>query len=376
MASSPLAQGNLSAVDTPSPVQSITEGDLANIVPDQGQSGESLSLRAVLPNLGVPGQVCLVVLHTSPELLRMMEGGRGASFAVLLCEPGAPSESGVELEVLEVTPPSASSAAIYCVVRVPTTVQWQAGSCVEVRAQCRAGGACVAEAKRTRTFSFVRESRSGQRRISALTLSALMLSLHLVNLDHFLSSSNDSLAGTTKTATNGEPAEGSMGAQQEPVQLLQLFRLLEGSLAPLCSGALEEIGMTGQLAPVDAVSARDGDGGVDKGLGSTGVTVLHLAAEFGWTGFVEALLRAGADPAQTDGLGNNCVDWAFISNQVSTCEMLLQRGHAMNKMPVTDDDVLDVDSNLSRLNIEAAVDPCFSDVADSAGVLDVLNSLN
>ena len=84
-----------------------------------------------------------------------------------------------------------------------------------------------------------------------------------------------------------------------------------------------------EAAHAEVVRARDGladrstFGGPSHG---DGVTPLHLAAQGGNLGAVEALLDAGADPTLRDGLYNSTpAGWAEFGREDAAAELLRDR---------------------------------------------------
>ncbi|KJE89403.1 hypothetical protein CAOG_00880 [Capsaspora owczarzaki ATCC 30864] len=161
--------------------------------------------------------------------------------------------------------------------------------------------------------------------ITERQLNAVLHKLHLKNQQTQLAHS--------------EPLQKQVLGGGAPRNLLRQLRPLEDNLFARSQAVLQQCGMQHTLNPIDLPIGPDGQISVSN-VQSSGLTALHVAAEFGWNKFVTQLVTAGASINQRDNFGNTALDWAFMSDQHVTCQLLQSAGGLFNMFAqpkVTDD---------------------------------------
>eukprot|EP01135_Chromosphaera_perkinsii_P012393 Nk52_evm4s2657 gene=Nk52_evmTU4s2657 len=236
---------------------------------------------------GEEGDVCVATLKfANPEnhTLHIMFGSCAPAFEDLKMGP---------------------DGTMMCYFKAPSRAQCGGMKRVEVAAFYRVNNQVIYGVG-THPFTYKGGAGEGGE-IPEVKLNIIMLKLHLKNQQYQIQVHD----------------QGKGIAESGPNNILRQIRPLEDKLFSRCVPVLTALGQTKQLPAVDAAN---GATDVAGGTGSVGLTVLHLAAEFGWIKFINQLIQSGADPNQKDLLGNSALDWAYMSDQEEAVQVITSFG--------------------------------------------------
>eukprot|EP00124_Ichthyophonus_hoferi_P003554 Ihof_evm1s313 gene=Ihof_evmTU1s313 len=270
--SSPLSSGGL-IIPTPLTIDRISPQLLASPV------HHDFHFTSLVPQTGREGTLCTAVLKLDPRVVESLGGWKKLHFCVTVAGK-TPSFEKVDV---------CQDGTMYCKLRMPAPGN---NPVCEVGAMLRDPQMRVFLAQGLHIFTFSYAYIDESEKLFLNGLHSLLANLHKCSQKQLLE---------TKSNQN----------------TLEEMQQLEVKVYPLCAHLLGPLTLLPTLPYVDD---------------SVAMTVLHIAAEFGWLRFVMHLIEAGAEINQHDALGNTPLDWAVMCQQQEVVAYLQTKGGILHNL--------------------------------------------